>query len=404
VRALRLVAVVALLAAGIVARISTPAVPTTAPAIATNPDAVVCRTPTSCVSVGYMGSAYGVRAPLATELADGAWTARDPQAPAPVVDSVLSSVACFPSDPCIAVGREEAPAPYLGARSAGGRPLIETWDGSAWVRRMGPTPSRITDARLNGISCAGSMCMAVGQYGRRSGHDRLLGSLWDGTTWSLALPPHIRFADDAAFEDVACVSADSCTAVGQFSYELQDLFTGVAPLIERWDGKLWSVEPAAAAKDSLDTELNAVACPSSDRCVAVGFQRDRGGTYSSFAEIRDGAKWSMVPTPNPAGSPDVELAEVACPRPDRCIAVGSWVSGAHVHGLVESWDGNRWTMQRTPAPPDATSTALSAIDCPRPTACLAVGTYERGSPTEHAFSLSWNGERWAVLPMPEPAG
>src|SRR5436309_267227 len=108
---------------------------------------------------------------------------------------------------------------------------------------------------------------------------------------------------------------------------------------------------------------------------------------STASRVPGRCAWrSVVPTTNPAGSPDVELAEVACPRPDRCIAVGSWVSGAHVHALIESWDGNRWTMQRTPAPAGATSTALSAVDCPRPQACLAVGTYERGSPIEHGFS------------------
>jgi hypothetical protein len=403
VRALRFVAVGALLAAGILARISTPAVPTTPTAIATNPVSVVCPSPARCLAVGFRGSTYGVRAPLGMALADGVWTARDPEALAPVVDSVLSSVACLPVGPCVAVGREEVPAPYLGARSAGARPLIETWDGSAWIHRTGPAPSGTMDARLNGISCSGSTCLAVGQYGRRSGRDRLLGSLWDGTTWSLSLPPRLRYADDAAFEDIACVAPNSCTAVGQFSYELQQLFTGVAPLIERWDGRGWRVELAAAGKDSLDTELNAVACPSSEHCVAVGFQRDRGGTYSTFAEVEIGARWSVVSTPDPAGSPDIEFAELACPRPGRCIAVGSWVSGAHVHALVESWDGKRWTMVPTPAPPDATSTALSAIDCSRPQACIAVGTYERGSPTEHAFSLSWNGRAWTILPMPEPA-
>jgi hypothetical protein len=217
------------------------------------------------------------------------------------------------------------------------------------------------------------------------------------------LPPHRRYQDDAALEDVACVSPTSCIAVGQFGFDLLELYTGVAPLIERWDGTAWHLEVSSNANDSLDTELNAIACPTQDRCVAVGFRRVTGGSYSSFAEIRDRGRWRVLRTPDPEGSPDVELADVACPETDRCIAVGSWVSGAHVHSLVESWDGRRWTIEQSPAPEGSTSTVLSAVACPDPQTCYAVGAYERGSPTEHAFSLGWAGGRWTLLSMPDPS-
>ena len=61
-------------------------------------------------------------------------------------------------------------------------------------------------------------------------------------------------------------------------------------------------------------------------------------------------------------------------------------------------------IERTPAPDGSTSSALSAIACPDPKTCYAVGAFERGSPTEHAFSLGWNGDGWTVVPMPDPSG
>jgi hypothetical protein len=78
--------------------------------------------------------------------------------------------------------------------------------------------------------------------------------------------------------------------------------------------------------------------------------------------------------------------------------------GAHVHSLVESWDGRRWTIEQTPAPDGSTSTALTAAACPDPQTCYAVGAYERGSPTGHALSLGWDGHGWTVVPMPDPSG
>ncbi len=403
-RALRFLAVGALIAAGIAARLTTPApAPTTNADIESRPLAVACPTPARCIAVGLMGTAYGLHVPFGAGLTDGAWALASPDAPSPVVESGLLSVSCV-SGGCMAVGREEVPAPYLGARSAGGRPLIRSWDGSTWVDLPGPIPPGTRDAGLNGVSCVSSVCVAVGQYGRRSGHDRALAMSWDGDRWTVHVPPRRRHQDDAALEDVACPSPASCIAVGRFGFELQELFTGVAPLIQRWDGSEWNLEVSANVRGSVDTELNAIACPTPGRCVAVGFQRHPGGILSTFAEIRNGGVWTVLPTPNPEGSPDAELADVACPRPDRCFAVGTSVSGSRTQGLLETWDGTRWTIERTPAPEGSTSSTLSAIDCAGPQTCSAVGAYERGSPTGHAFSLAWDGAGWSILSIPELVG
>jgi len=400
-RVLRFVAIGALIAAGIIARTTTPSVSSAPPVIESRPHSIVCDPSGRCIAVGLMGSVYGVHVPYAAELVNGSWTLLSPQLPTPVVDSEFASVECDAPDRCVAVGREEIPAPYLGARSAGDRPLIQTWDGSAWVRGAPTIPTGSKDAGLNGVACASSTCMAVGQYGKRVNKDRALATTSDGARWTLALPPYRRVEEDAGLNDVVCFEPTSCLAVGQFGFELQAMFTGVAPLIERWDGSAWHLEPSSNAKDSLDTELNAISCPTEDRCLAVGFRRLTGGAYATFAEIRNGRRWSLLPTVDPPNSPDVEFADIACPERDRCVAVGSWTSGAQIHSLVERWDGEHWTIERTPVPSTATSSALTSIDCPTTQSCYAVGAYEQGSPTEHAFSLAWDGRAWKVIPMPE---
>jgi hypothetical protein len=67
-RTLRFVAIGALIGAAIIARASTPAVPTTSLVIESRARAIVCDRATTCVSVGFMGSVYGVHVPFGPRL------------------------------------------------------------------------------------------------------------------------------------------------------------------------------------------------------------------------------------------------------------------------------------------------------------------------------------------------
>jgi len=404
-RVARIAAVGAVMAAGIMARLLTEDVPTTVPTRGNSLGAMACPSQGWCVAVGSMGSAYGVQVPFAVLSADDGRTAQPPQAPAPIGDSVLSAVACLSPDSCIAVGSHEQPTPYFGARSAGVRPLTVEWDGTTWHSRPGAIPRRARDAGLNGVACASSMCMAVGEYRGRFKGDRPLAESWDGKAWTLRLPRKMRIGEeveDVVLDDVACVSATSCTAVGHFSYEMTFLGEAVAPLIERWNGTAWRPERAANPQTFGDTKLKAVACPSPGRCVAVGFQQRPNRMVSTFAEIRDGNVWKVLPMRDPPGSPGAELSDVACPLPDRCIAVGSSVSRTGLMSLVESWDGKRWTIEPTPTPAGSRSSTLTAIDCARHTECYAAGVYWQRSPIGRAFLAKWNGTGWTILPAPGP--
>jgi hypothetical protein len=187
-------------------------------------------------------------------------------------------------------------------------------------------------------------------------------------------------------------------AVGRFSFELT-FFTGVAPLIQRWDGTEWRTERSANTQ-SLDTELNGVTCPSARRCVAVGLQRRGQGIYGPFTEIWDGERWSTMRIHGPR-SPDAELLDVACPRPDRCVAVGFWATGARFRPLIETWDGDRWTIEPFAPPADFSSSTLNSVACPSATSCHAVGVYARDTPLLHAFSVSLSDGHATVVAVPD---
>src|SRR5579862_7478511 len=88
----------------------------------------------------------------------------------------------------------------------------------------------------------------------------------------------------------------------------------------------WSVVPSANRVG--DNFLNGVSCVSPVACMAVGY-RGRGNGFSTLVESWDGARWSVVPSPNRARTTN-ELLAVSCVSPVACVAVGG--SGFAVGG------------------------------------------------------------------------
>jgi len=397
-----LVAVGALLAAGLFARTS---IPQPTPPVAASDSglrSIACPVGGSCLAVGETGSKYTVNVPMAARSAKGTWSVQALSGRSAAGDSELAAVSCSSTTSCVAVGRQEIPAAYLGARAAGDRPITELWHGSTWTPVSRAVPKGAADGELSGVDCVPAMCMAVGSYSLRLGDDRPLAERWDGSRWSLRLPPRVRTGDegsDSDLSDVACTSPTSCVAVGWFSYEMA-VVAGIGPLIQRWDGKSWTTERSANTA-SPDTELTGVSCPTVDRCIAVGLQRRHGGVYRPFAETWDGRSWETTPVADPSRSPDSELLDIDCPGRDWCVAVGFRIMRSRFHPLVETWDGRRWTIDALDPPADATSSTLSSVDCPSSTTCHAIGTYARTTPLLHSFSVSLSGDRPTVVLVPD---
>jgi hypothetical protein len=91
----------------------------------------------------------------------------------------------------------------------------------------------------------------------------------------------------------------------------------------RWNGTSWSIQPTPNPSSPGGGTLNWVACPSQRDCTAVGAAADRTGNPSAtLAERWNGTRWSIQPTPNPAGVQGVRLEGVACTSPSACTAVG----------------------------------------------------------------------------------
>ena len=114
-----IVAVLALVAAGAIAAVSTDHITVPVPETETTLGSVVCSAPGRCIAVGSTGSRYTIRVPYAVHADGGPWAALSPIAPIENGNSFLTSVSCMTEARCVAVGGQEVPAPFFGAKSGG---------------------------------------------------------------------------------------------------------------------------------------------------------------------------------------------------------------------------------------------------------------------------------------------
>lgn len=326
------------------------------------------------------------------------WTAQSPPVPRLTSAAVLSGIACPSARTCAAVG-------YAVGAAGAPEPLVERWDGARWtIQRSLPPPSG-TSSFLFGLSCVTPRsCMAVGSVTRPSRGtvpfaERLHDGRWTGQR---VPPPRGRRRGEVAYlAAVSCPSPVACTAVG---YAGNPQGTAGRSLTERWTApRGWTIEPAPAPADATASFLSGVSCPSARGCTAVGFSTSRTGAGAALAERWTPSGWSGQRIPTPAAATAVQLTGVACPSPSFCTAVGSFqVTGIEVL-LAERWDGGRWILGHPRYPAGARGVSLADVACPSPRACTAVGSFTDTAGLAEPLAESWTPRGWAIQSTPAPA-
>jgi len=313
--------------------------------------------------------------------------------------SSLSSVACPAATRCFAVG---SAVPLLAGSS---KPLIERWDGSTWsVMPSAGIPGTDVDAFLTSISClTPTDCTAVGAYVTGSSSRQLaLIEHWNGAKWArVASPSPSNSKSDAYLAGVACTSATDCKAVGVYS--TSDAQHGYVdhPLAEHWNGTKWSI---VALPGSGQTFVGGISCASATSCFAVGALPNA----SPLLDRWDGARWTAMANPKPAAGTAYTLEAVSCPSTTDCTAVGvRYTSGtAAVATLIEHWDGTSWSITPSPTPTNA-SLEMTGVSCTTATSCTAVGAINKSAyapprPSTPAAPVieEWDGNAWSIVSAP----
>lgn len=167
----------------------------------------------------------------------------------------------------------------------------------------------------------------------------------------------------------------------------------------------WQVQTAPAPSAANDP-LDAVSCPSSAACEAVGTKSNgTSNTGTPFAERWNGTKWTLQAVPAPPKAASASLTAISCSAANACIAVGDWTDSAgHLFPLAAHWNGSAWSLEAVPLPSGVASGALTGVSC-LTTGCTAVG-YTVGSDgyAPSALAEQWNGSSWSIQPLDLPSG
>lgn len=240
--------------------------------------------------------------------------------------------------------------------------------------------------------------------------------------WKVASSPKGPVGKSLHLEGVTCPATNSCFAVGWYEVTPPDPNSPLrnnAAVVEHWNGHAWATvtDPGLASA----AQLNAVACPSTSSCFAVG--GDNGGR--ALVEHWNGSTWTATTVPNPLTSDGTPvfgtLYGVTCQQPRSCIAVGGSLPlsvpaqlGYTDQPLVEQWNGTTWSVVASSDPTQPVGnqygqSQLNGIACAVANSCFAVGWYSMNPgisqtvcPHQCSFVEHWNGSTWSLVPIPVP--
>jgi hypothetical protein len=313
---------------------------------------VACPSATSCVAVGgYNGTSGGASSELIVTGPAGSGSAWTPtEAPLPLnglsfYNSSWPAVACSSTTSCVTAWTYDDSS---GTQQG----VLESGSGINWTPSEVPLPANASTSNPkvilgSGISvgrplaCSTATCVMVGQYVDSSGNTDGLLVTGSGTNWTQTEAPLPANAAANGFDglnSVACESAATCVAAGQYSISSGKLKGLLLTGLET------SWKPAAApvpvnALANPQVRLDSVTCPSTSWCVTAGaypaVAPGGGQTIPGLAVIGAGTAWNTTPAPLPgnAYSGTTYLMSVACPSKTSCVAVGGYYD-ANWYGLV----------------------------------------------------------------------
>jgi hypothetical protein len=220
-------------------------------------------------------------------------------------------------------------AAILGTAAMGAGQIGAAAPGGWYVATV---PGTGADDVLLGTDCANALeCWAVGvSLTDISGPNSLFAPIverWNGTSWSLQPQPPLPSGEGGGFFDVSCVSGSDCWAVGTVINETSGNGNPEGTLIEHWDGGAWTMVPSPnpTTAGTSGAILQSVACTSSADCLAVGYSTTQGGgglNRGQLIEQWNGTSWSIVPAAA-SGQPFDMLTRVDCLSASDCWAVGN---------------------------------------------------------------------------------
>lgn len=240
---------------------------------------------------------------------------------------IIVGLAAFsPTDAWIAVeNHHEGAGPAYG--------MLERWDGTAW--RYVDYPLQTSEAvpfihALYGRSPS-DIWLAAGIHAPDSGE---VGMHWDGSRWTVEPMPLPADATNWIIRAFSGTSPGDVWAVGSYF----DANQVEHPLMEHWNGTSWARVAGPAPAGSPIVEVYGVTAVSPSDAWAVGTYK-RGPTPPGHGGDNlighwDGRKWTVVPAASVSPDYNAALWSIAAVAPTDIWAVGSMRGPGTVEGSI----------------------------------------------------------------------
>ena len=298
---------------------------------------------------------------------------------------------------CVAVADDSTPLVPHGA-------YVARLTGTQWSGQAVPSPEGTNPFWLNGVSCASTTeCVAAGSYETPAGQMNPLIERWNGTAWVVERPP-TPTGTASAFKSVSCASSEVCVAVGS-SVNTE----GSKALVEMWNGSAWSIQSVANPREATKTLLNGVSCSSTKNCIVVGQTNEwpageKGESYG-FIERWHGTEWEAQKF-TPLGGTTENFTGISCGTAALCEIVATNIHAGETSPAQLTWAKGKfaygaevYTEQWT------TKNALTSVACWTKLHCLATGEDLSPQQSKAIYTLRKQNEETEVfggsyLPLP----
>jgi hypothetical protein len=282
------------------------------------------------------------------------------------------------------------------------------------VWAVGLTPSSSLIMHFNGSRWAVAFTLPVGYFNGAAvasyrnawavgatnwfSPTQTLAEHWNGKSWSRVPTPSP--GGGGYFSGVAATSASNAWAVGLIGPGGNGVPAATVPLIERWNGRRWRVQPFPEPADG--GQFRAVAASSASNAWAVGNTgaTSEGTGQQTLIDHWNGKRWTQVPSPNLPGTSN-SLSGVTVLGPLNAWAVGFTTASSGLwKSLILHWNGRHWQVQPSPNPTGDTDLWDVAAAARRDAWAVGYTNPSSCNPQCATAIFHWNGRNWAVVPSP----
>ncbi len=253
---------------------------------------------------------------------------------------------------------------------------------------------------MNAVACPTSTtCFAIGSADNQaeSSANDLSMATYSGGSWSWTLAQIISGLGE--LNSIACPSSTTCVAVGDIGGRGDSNDIAIATIGTLSGGVwTWTAENLVNSDSSLYGELDSISCPSSTTCLAVGVDGNSHGIFT--VGTLSGGVWTWADETTVNSAPSFffsSLNAISCPTSTDCVAVGQGgLNQGYTIATDATLSGGVWTWAtETQLVPDSSNWGiLNSVSCPDSTTCIAVGQDE--TVNSQGITTVGNTIRWSL--------